>query len=287
MITPRQFLPLAALLAAVSAGQLCAQSVPTDRNHLYDRLQFSGSLTGVRISPKIRVDASDSSPGSEVNSGELGLGKNGLEPRLSLRWRPGRRHEIEASYLVARSSGSRALADTVVFGDSTFAAGLRVNSTFKSDQAALTYRFAFHARERSQMGLAVGLGALFFKVGIDAVAGATSGGPDTTIIQFASSKAITAPTASLGLYGRWRAGSRWYIETDARALGFSVGRITAAVVEAGAAGRYFVSPRFGIEGGYGFTWVKVTLDPRPSGAGLAGQLRYSLQNLRLGIVAIP
>jgi len=277
----------AAFLVLAGVGKLRAQTTPTDRNHLYDRFQFSGSLTGVMISPKIRVDASDSSAGTEVSTDNLGLANKSAEPRLGLRWRPGRRHEIEASYLFARASGTRVLTDTVVFGDSTFAAGLRINSLFNSDQAALTYRFAFRARERSQIGAALGLGALFFKVGIDAVAGATTGGPDTTIVRFAATKSITAPTASLGLYGRWRAGSRWYIETDARALGFAVGRITAAVVEAGAAARYFMSPRLGIEAGYGFTWVKVTLDPRASGGGLAGQLRYSLQNLRLGIVAVP
>jgi hypothetical protein len=191
-----------------------------------------------------------------------------------LRWRLARRHELEAAYQFARSGGTRVLSDTIDVADSTFAAGLRVNSIFESDQALLTYRFALSRGTRSQVGIALGVGALFFNLEIDAVAGATTGGGDTAIVPFNASERVTAPTGTLGLYGRWQLGGPWQLEVDAR------------VLEGGAAARYYVSRRVGVELGYGMTGIKVTLDPRADGSGLSGNLKYSLGNARLGVLVV-
>jgi len=284
---PTTLLLSAAALCAVSPVCLLAQQIPAAPNHLYDRFQLSVSGTRIWLGSNVRVDASNGDQGTEFSSDDVGASKQNWEPRLALRWRMGRRHELEVGYLFARSSGSRALADTIRFADTSFAAGLRVNSALKSDQAFLTYRFAFHAGENSQIGAALGLGALFVNLDLDAVAGATAGGPDTAIVPFAASKGATAPTGTLGLYGRWRVADQWYIEGDARGLYAKIDRVAATVYEAGAAGRYFVSRHIGFELGYGLTWIKVTIDPRASGSGLAGQLKYSLQNARLAVVATP
>lgn len=273
------------VLLVVAAAPLRAQTASP--NHLYDRFQLTASGTSVWLGSTIRVDASDGSAGTEFQSQDVGASNRNWEPRLAVRWRLGKRHEIEAGYLFVRNSGSRALADTIRFADTSFAAGLRVDSKLKSDQAFLSYRFAFHAAERSQVGAALGLGALLVNLDLNAVAGATQGGADTAITQYSASKSIVAPTGSLGLYGRWRVADQWYIEGDARGLYAKVDRITATVYEAGAAGRYFVSPKVGFELGYGLTWIKVDLAHRSTGSGLAGQLKYSLQNARLAVVFTP
>jgi hypothetical protein len=268
------------------ATQLQAQS-PGPTSHLYDRYQFSVSGTQVWLGSTVRVDRSDGTPGTEFEPEDVGAANRIWEPRLAVRWRPGPRHELELGYLFARSSGSRVLDDTIRFNDTSFAKGLRVNSALKSDQGFLTYRYALHAAERSQIGLAVGLGALFINLDLDAIAGATSGGPDTAIVPFSAAKGTTGPTGSLGFYGRWQVGDQWYIESDARGLYVKVDRRAATVFEAGAAARYFVSRRAGIELGYGLTWIKATLDHRPNGKGFAGQLKYALQNARLAVVVTP
>ena len=291
-MTPARSLSLAVILAlsGASVTGAAAQSPVATRNHLYDRIQLTVSGTMVQLGPKIRIDASDSTPGTEVSGSDLGLEGATVEPRIGLRWRLGRRHELDLGFQFAAHSGERVLADTIQVGDSTFAAGLRVQTNNRADQAYFTYRFAFHARERSQIGAALGLGAILFDLDMQAVAGATSGGPDTAIVQFGIQRSVTAPTASLGLFGRWRLGERWYLETDARVLYLEVGRIAATVIEGGAAARYFLSERFGFELGYGLTGVKVDLAPSASGgpaADLTGQLRYALQNLRLAVVAVP
>ena len=245
-------------------------------SHLYDRFQFTVSGTQVWLGSNVRVDANDGSPGTEFDGGDVGAANRSWEPRLALRWRLGRRSEFEFGYLFARTSGSRVLGDTIRFADTAFARGMEVHSALKSDQASLTYRYAFHAAERSQIGFAVGLGALFFDVALR--------NADTALVPISASANVVGPTGSLGLYGRWQLGDRWYIESDARALHGKIDRITATVYEAGAAARYFVSPHAGVELGYGLTWIKVDVDHRPNSRGFAGLLKYSLQNLRLGVV---
>lgn len=270
------------------AAQLQAQASPSGpTSHLYDRYQFTVSGTQVWLGSTVRVDRSDGTPGTAFTPEDVGAANHSWEPRLAVRWRPGRRHELELGYLFARSSGSRALADTISFADTSFAKGLRVNSALKSDQGFLTYRYALHAAERSDIGLAVGLGALFVHLDLDAISGATSGGPDTAIVPFSAATGVTGPTGSLGFYGRWQVGDRWYMEGDARGLYVKVDRTAAAVFEAGAAGRYLASRRVGFELGYGLTWIKATLDHRPNGKGFTGQLKYALQNARLAVVVTP
>ena len=245
-------------------------------NHLYDRLQFIVSGTQVWLGSRVRVDANDGSPGTEFEGRDIGAGNRIWEPRLALRWRLGRRSEFELGYLFARTGGSRVLGDTIRFADTAFARGMEVHSALKSDQASLTYRYAFHAADRSQIGLAVGLGALLFHIDLR--------NADTALVPISASADLVGPTGSLGLYGRWQLGDRWYVESDARALHGQIDRITATVYEAGAAARYFVSPHAGFELGYGLTWIKVDVDHRPNTRGFAGLLQYSLQNLRLGAV---
>jgi hypothetical protein len=272
-----------ALLATAAAGALQAQTPRP--NHLYSRFQLSAAFTRVELGSTIRVDPSDGSEGTEFDGGDVGRGKGAWEPRFALRWQPGRRHELEVGYLFARTSGERVLVDTIAYGDTSFAAGLRVNSALQSDNASLGYRFAIHASEHSRIGLGISIGALLFKSSIDAVAGATAGGADTAIVEYGVSKSVTAPLATLGAFGQWRVGDAWYLEADARALYVPVDRITAKVAELGAAVRYFPHPSIGLELGYGLSAVRVDLDPRADGGGLAGMIRYTLQNFRLSVIA--
>ena len=226
-------------MAALGPGLLAAQdAAPQDAapSHLYDRFQLSGSGTLLVLGAKIRIDP-DSGEGTEINvSDDLGIGSTTLQPRLALRWRPGRRHELEGGYQWAKRSGETVLTDTLVFRDTTYAAGLRVNSTYGTSQAFLTYRYAFMAKEKTQIGAALGIGLIFLRADIAATAGATAGGPDTAIAEFSRKGDINGPTGSLGGYGRFQLGDRWYLESDLRALVLKIDNIKAGVVEVGARG---------------------------------------------------
>lgn len=256
------------------------------RNHLYDRWQLSASGAVLILSTTIRVD-SDSGQGTELNSeDDLGLSRTVFRPRIAARWRPGHRHEIEASWVFVNRTGDRTLADTIQVADTSFSAGARLRSSFRNDQVLVVYRWAFHASEASQIGLGVGLGAQIFSFKFDALAGAASGG-DTVTVQKSVDKKLVGPTASLGLYGRWQLGQAWNIEADLRGIYAKISTVTVWDVEAGAAARYWLSDTWGLEAGYGLGLYDVKIDVSNNDSlikyDFSGKVKYSTQNLRLGV----
>jgi hypothetical protein len=259
-----------------------AQEVP--RSHLYDRFQVSASGTLLVLGSTIRIDP-DSGEGTEIELGDdLGVSSTTLQPRLALRWRPGRRHELEGGYQWVKRSGETVLTDTIVFRDTAYAAGLRVNTSAGTSQMFLTYRYAISAKEKTQIGAALGLGIIFLSTEIAATAGATAGGPDTVIAQFSRKGGFNGPEGSLGAYGRFQLGDRWYLESDLRAIYLKIDNIKAGVVEAGLAARYFLSDKVGLELGYGLGFYEVTIEGTNNFAGInrTGKFSYTVNGWRIG-----
>jgi hypothetical protein len=257
-------------------------------NHLYDKWQVSGGASLLVYSTTFRFDPADGGEGSTINGEEvLGLERNNMRPRLAGRWRPGRRHELELAYQWATRSGEKVLEDTISVGDSVFDAGLRVSTIFNTNQFFLDYRFAIKATEATQLGVAVGTGLIFLEESISAVAMATGGGPDSLIVPFGQSKAVDVPTGSLGLFGRFRLGERWYLEADARGLWASVDNVTVEVFEGGLAFRYFPSDRLAVELGYGAGYYAVTVDREGWLIDVTGRIKYSVQGIRASMVFVP
>jgi hypothetical protein len=154
---------------------------------------------------------------------------------------------------------------------------------FNTDQAYLTYRYAFLAHERTQIGFGVGLGAFFFKLGIDAQTNGPGGGAVSRQVSF------VGPIGSLGLYGRFLSGQHWQFEADLRGIAIKIKRIKATVGEASGAVRYYVSRTVGLELGYGISAVKVEVGPREGASSdsrgiQSGKIKFNLQNIRLGAV---
>jgi len=272
---------LVAIALVLPVSTLRAQE---GESHLYDKLEVSVSATDVILNTDIRIDGSGGKVGTDLDAeDDLGLAKSSFQPRAAVRWRPGRRHELEAGIQFASRDANRTLSRDISFGDTTFAAGATVHSQFSSDLAFLTYRFAIFAHETWQAGVGLGVGALFFSPKIEALG---SGGSQS--VQYSQSKSATGPIGSLGVYGRYTLSPRWYLEADVRGVRASVDRFTASVVEGGGAVRYFFAKKWGVEGGYGISAIQVDVGPKTGGGGLAsGKIKYSLQNIRLGVLFHP
>lgn len=262
-----------ALVGATSEAR--AQS----SSRLYDKWQIDLSGAVVIMGTTIRVDGANSE-GTDVGAEDvLGLSREKIQPRASVRWRPGHRHEIELGYQFARRTADKSLERDITFGDSTYTVGADVKSNFRTDQAFLVYRFAIRAHERTQLGVGVGIGVLPFKLEVDR--SASAGGPG---VASSSERTFTGPTGSLGVYGRFLLGDRWYLESDVRGIAIKIDRIDAKIVEGNLAGRYFLSDKLGVELGYGISSVTITVDPPADRKGFFGKIKYPLQNIRLGMV---
>lgn len=275
-----------AALAAVTilgASPLAAQ---TPRASLYDKYQFDLSATTLVLNSKVRIDTNER-PGTEVDvEDDLGLPTTRLQPRGSFRWRPGRTHELEVGYQFVRREGEKLLQRTIDFGDDTFEAGREVHSELDADQLFLVYRWAFVAKERSQYGLGAAAGILYVDVGIDGTAQI-----DSSEVEASPSKSINAPVGSLGFYGRWLAGDRWFFQADLRFIAASISRFDGQVFETGAAARFFIERWIGIEAGYAFSDIDLDVGPRTRRTDeqgiFSGTVAYSLHNARLGLVFVP
>ena len=278
MHAPKSASLITVCVSLLGANLLGAQHYP---NHLEDTWEATLSGAVVLLSSKLRVDG-EASQGTNINVEDiLGLDKNKVQPRVALAWRPWRRHRFEVGYQWVRRSAEKTLEQQFVFRDSTYHVGELVKTNFDSDQLFFTYRFAIMASDRSEAGIGVGLGALFMNVNLDVLA--TGGGGGT--VGVARGRSLTAPTGSLGAYGKWRVGSRSYIDADLRAIKVNTKWFDATIWEGNGGYRYFFTEKFGGELGYGISSFELTVKKtRASGGDIDTFVRYTLQNLRLGIV---
>jgi hypothetical protein len=286
-----RFLLFAAGLTPLLASAASAQEEQDPR--LYPKWELDASATLLLLTENIRIDPlNQPGEGTEIDAEDvLGVSGSSVQPRAALRWRPGKRHELELGYLRAVRSAEKVLRDTIIVADTTFDAGLRLNSNLRTSQAFLTYRYSFSARPQSQIGAAVGLGAIFLKSDLDATAAATQSGADTAIVERSKTSSFTAPTISLGLYGRWKLGEKWYLESDARGVYFKIENFKAAVAEVGLAGRRFFSDKFAAELGYNLGFYTVTLEKTSEdnaflNIDVAGKIKYTVNGFRGGLVYI-
>jgi hypothetical protein len=269
-------------------GVLAAQPlVGQTPNHLYDKFQVSVSAAGVILGTTVRLD-SDEGDGTEVDSeDDLGLERVALRPRIGFRWRPGRRHELEASYLFISRSGVKTLDKDIVIDSVTYSAGASLESRIGQSQLGVNYRWAIHAAERSQYGLNVGLGATFFDASWLG-SGSISDGSGTVSDSVRFEQSLVGPSLTLGGFGRWQVGDRWFIEADLGALYVPIDNIKISIVQGGGAVRYFPLAWLGTELGYTLNTTKVTIDQKEDpliDLGASGKIKYNTQNIRLGLIA--
>ena len=274
--------PLLSVLLVIAVPRVAgAQAV----NHLYDKLQVGVQGSDVILSSDIRVDADAGPAGTDFELADVGLSSGGITWAASAHWQPGRRHEIDLGFVNIGRSGERVLTDTINIGDTSFAAGLRVNTKLSAPTLQLSYRVAFLAKENVKVGFVLGLGALFFSLDANAVAGATAGGADTAIVKFWASTSVTAPTASLGVFASFRAGGHWYFNVDAGGIGARISNVDVGSWRGSAEAQYYFTDHWAALGGWSIIGDKITSESDTGGwLDFKGSLKFSFQTIRLGVI---
>ena len=273
--------PLVLVLAPMSTTTLAAQTAV--RNHLDDKFQFSGALSRVKFTTAIRVD-SDEGEGTEVDvEDELGAASTVSEPRLGFRWGISQRHSLEFAYQFARRGAERQITKSFEYQGETYDAGLFVKTKFNSDLASLTWRWAFHASDKSRIGATLGLGVILFRTALDGYATLN----DQTTPTVSTTRDLNAPFASIGAFGRWRLAEAWYLELDARGLYVPVDRFEAIIGDFNSAVRWWPASWAGVELGVGWNSVQIDINKDPEAiltGDFSGKIKYRLALPRLAFL---
>jgi len=274
----------AAVLALGVPTALAAQDSTPYKNHLYDKFQGTLDFTTVINSSNARVDGNGGQGTTLDFKSVLGVPGTTVQPALGFKWKPGRHTELDLGYQFINQSGQRTFTDTVVIGSDTLSGNVDLSSKLGSNNATVQIKYSIWAAERHSIGLAVGFGAIFFRADFTGSAsGCVATSCDSTGA-FSISKSVTVPTASLGAFGRWRLGDRWYVGGDARGFGGRVDRYDISVFEGDAAAQYFLSTNWGLALGWYYTNVTVNISPRSGASVFSGKVAYDYSSLRLGAV---
>jgi hypothetical protein len=159
---------------------------------------------------------------------------------------------------------------------------LFVETTFDSDLATLVWRWAFHASDKSRIGATLGVGNILFRTSMVGFASAND-----AVADVATERDLRAPIGGLGAFGKWRLGSAWYLEVDARGVYVPINRFEAFVLDLSGAVRWFPTTWGGLELGVGYNGVRVDINQDPEAiltGDFSGRIRYGLAHPRFGAV---
>jgi hypothetical protein len=276
-----------ALLALLAPRPAAAQDTTTYRNHLYDKFQVTANFSMVLNKGDTRVDG-DGGRGTTLNFKDiLGISGTSVQPALGLAWKPGRHTEFDLGYQFINQSGDRSFSDTLYIGNDTVSGDISAKSKLGESNATFQFKYSILTGEKHNIGLALGLGAIFFDFTLDATADGCAG-PNCTSGTLNVDRNLTVPTGSLGAFGRWRVGNRWYVGADARGIGGAVDRYSVSIFEGDVLGEYYLSNRWGLAASWYFTDVTVDVDQQGSSNtpdDLGGSISFSYSSIRLGVVA--
>lgn len=255
--------------AAQEAAQESAQEAESqpdsnqeqEPNQLYQRFRVEVGAFASFFNTNIRLD-SERLPGdgTEIDLEEdLGFDTKKFDFRAGGYLRLGKRHRIRYGYFSLSRSSNAVLDTAIVFGEEVFPVDAEVNADFKTQFAMLGYSFSFLAREKIEVGIGLGLSAMFTKTGI-AAAGSVG---DTAFVGGEERTSATFPVGSLGLDVNWAPLSRMIVSGRVGGLYVSVSTITASVGDANVGAEYFFTRGFGAGLRFAYTKLRVeeTADP--------------------------
>jgi len=167
-----------------------------------DHFYIRGTFYDPQVRTHFRIDPSQAAPGmtgTPVNGENvLGLPNRLRQGRVEFMFRLRERSKVRVDYFEADRTGSKVLANDVVYGNQTFAAGQRTRTSLDWRQFDITYGYSLVRNDRFEVG--TGLGIYFLQV--DAIG---------EVPAQKQRQEVTAgtPFPALPLDLTWRISSRW------------------------------------------------------------------------------
>src|SRR5260370_25116659 len=129
-----------------------------------DHFYIRGTFYDPQVRTNFRVDRSfQGMTGTPVNAeNDLGLPTRLHQGRVEFMFRLRERSKVRVDYFEADRSGSKVIANDVVFGNQTFAAGQVTQTSLDWRQFDITYSYSLVRNDRFEVG--TGLGIYFLQV---------------------------------------------------------------------------------------------------------------------------
>src|SRR5215831_14054640 len=167
-------------------------------DHFYIRAAFYSP----KFDTNFRVDPSNApagTTGTPVNAeNDLGLDRRQHKGRVDFMFRLRERNKVRIDYYEANRSGSKVLANDIIFGDATFTAGQLTQTSLNWQQFDITYTYSFIHNSRFEVG--TGLALYFLQVDVVGQVPAQNQREERT---------SATPVPALPLDLTWCISSRW------------------------------------------------------------------------------
>jgi hypothetical protein len=268
--------PLAVVLLAMQAVPALAERDPNSgaplpprkretpspiTDHFYVRVSYfsAQARTYLRVDP---TDAPAGTLGTPLSAeNDLGLPNRLKEGRVEFMFRMRERNKVRVDYFEANRSGSKVLANDVVFGNETFGAGQLAQSSLDWQMFDITYTYSLYRSDRLEAG--TGLGLYLLQVN-------ASGAVPALFQQQQVSAAGPFPALPLDL--AWRISSRFALTARTAYLRATLNGFRGWFADTHADAQYRWGPNFAI--GLGYSSVRTSLTKQ--GGNFPGEFSMSV-----------
>ncbi len=258
----RIWLAVAAVVLATQSGLARADRdklsgaplppAPADRpSPIRDRFYILGAFYSPVVHTSVRIDpttgVAPGTLGTPVSAErDLGLPARLHQGRVEFMFRMRERHKLRAEYYESDRSAGHLLANTIQFGDQSFAAGQTVQTSINWRSFGLTYTYSFYRSERFEVG--TGFGLYFMQA--EALGAIPATGQQTD-------KSAAEPVPSLPLDLTWCISSRFAATARANYLKAAVSGFNGSFTDLHGDLQYRWNPYFSL--GLGFTSMRISL----------------------------
>jgi len=218
-----------------------------------DHFYIRGTFYDPQVRTHFRIDPSQAAPGmtgTPVNGENvLGLPNRLRQGRVEFMFRLRERSKVRVDYFEADRTGSKVLANDVVYGNQTFAAGQRTRTSLDWRQFDITYGYSLVRNDRFEVG--TGLGIYFLQV--DAIG---------EVPAQKQRQEVTAgtPFPALPLDLTWRISSRWAATARGAYLKATLSGFRGWYADLHEDIQYRWNPNFAI--GLGYSAIRTSLTRR-------------------------
>ena len=208
-----------------------------------DHFYASISIYSPSVKTNLRVDPSNAAPGvtgTPLNAeNDLGLPARLTQGRVELMFRLGERSKVRMDYFEADRSASHTLANTIVFGDQTFAQGSVTQSSLDWRMFGITYTSSFYRTDRLEIG--TGVGAYFLQANVQGVVPAQNQSQE---------ESAADPFPTLPLDFTWRISRRFAFSARANYLKATLSQFSGWIADSHEDIQFRWNPNFTVGLGY-------------------------------------